>query len=137
MTRPTIEQYVTFHPVADLERAAAFYQGVLGLELALDQGTCRIYRVCAGAFLGVCQREDARPAEGVIVTLVSQDVDGWARHLESEGVALEKPPTLNPDYDIYHLFVRDPDGHLVEIQRFEDPAWPPAPARTHGRTEAS
>ena len=25
MTRPTIEQYVTFHPVQDLERAAAFY----------------------------------------------------------------------------------------------------------------
>ncbi len=124
MTRPTIEQYVTFHPVRDLERAAAFYHGVLGLEQVLDQGTCRIYRVCGDAFLGVCQRDDAQPAQGVIVTLVSQDVDVWARHLMAQGVALEKGPVFNEVYDIYHLFVRDPDGHLVEIQRFEDPAWP-------------
>ena len=37
---------------------------------------------------------------------------------------MEKPPTYNPTYHIYHLFVRDPDGYLVEIQTFLDPAWP-------------
>ncbi|CAK0856243.1 unnamed protein product [Prorocentrum cordatum] len=40
------------------------------------------------------------------------------------GVPLEKEPTLNPRYNIYHLFIRDPDGHLVEIQQFRDPMWP-------------
>ena len=37
---------------------------------------------------------------------------------------LEGPPKVNPTYDIYNFFARDPDGHLVEFQRFLDPAWP-------------
>jgi len=63
----------------------------------------------------------------VILTLVSDDVDGWGEYLQKEGVAIEKHPQLNPAFNIYHLFVRDPDQRLVEIQRFLDPAWP-APA---------
>jgi catechol 2,3-dioxygenase-like lactoylglutathione lyase family enzyme len=39
-------------------------------------------------------------------------------------VAIEKRPTMNTTYNIYHFFMRDPDGYLVEIQRFLDPAWP-------------
>ena len=39
-------------------------------------------------------------------------------------VYLEKPPTLHPDFNIYHCIVRDPNGYLIEIQRFLDPAWP-------------
>jgi hypothetical protein len=34
-----------------------------------------------------------------------------------------KPPTYNERYQIYHLFARDPNGYLIEIQRFEDPRW--------------
>ncbi len=125
MERPgAFEQYVTFHPVADLERSDAFYRGVLGLELVLDQGTCRVYRVCGSGFLGVCAREGAQPSEGVILTLVSQDPDAWGSYLEGVGVTLHKRPAFNPRYQIYHLFVCDPDGHMLEIQRFEDPRWP-------------
>ncbi len=39
-------------------------------------------------------------------------------------VDIEKPPTLNPQYNIYQMFVRDPNGYLIEIQTFLDPAWP-------------
>ncbi|OQY24133.1 MAG: hypothetical protein DRJ03_06405 [Chloroflexi bacterium] len=30
---------------------------------------------------------------------------------------------LNPRYNIYHCFLRDPNGYLIEIQRFLDSAW--------------
>ena len=65
--------------------------------------------------------------DGVILCLVTDSVDEWAERLTAEGVRLEKPPTLNPRYNIYHLFCRDPDGHLVEIQQFCDPRQPPPP----------
>jgi catechol 2,3-dioxygenase-like lactoylglutathione lyase family enzyme len=55
---------------------------------------------------------------------VSRDVDGWHQHLAARGVVFEQPPQLNDRYNIYHCFLRDPDGHLLEIQRFLDPAWP-------------
>jgi catechol 2,3-dioxygenase-like lactoylglutathione lyase family enzyme len=117
---------VTFCYTADLEKTARFYEEVLGLPLALDQGACRIYRVAGRAFLGFCRREEAARPEGIILTLVADDVDGWARRLLERGVVLEKPPAFNPAYNIYHCFLRDPSGYLVEIQRFEDPRWPRA-----------
>lgn len=125
MTRPSIEQQVTFLYTRDLEKTAAFYEDTLGLPLVLDQGICRIYRASGDAFLGFCQHMDApeRPY-GVILTLVSQEVDAWHDFLRQRGVTIEKPPTHNPQHNIYHLFLRDPNGYLVEIQRFLDPVWP-------------
>lgn len=123
------EQFVTFIYVRDLHASDAFYSGLLGLSLALDQGTCRIYRVAGDAYLGICQRSDAvaPPTPGsLILTLVAQDVDGWHRYLADRGVTIEQPPQYNPRFNIYHCFLRDPDGYLVEIQRFLDPAWPRA-----------
>ena len=59
---------------------------------------------------------------GVILTLVTVDVDIWHGYLACQGVALE-PPTHNPTYGIYHFFLQDPNGYLIEIQRFDDPEW--------------
>jgi catechol 2,3-dioxygenase-like lactoylglutathione lyase family enzyme len=124
------DQQVTFLYVTDLERSAAFYGGTLGLALVLDQGACRIYRVSADGFLAVCRCSETRPSspDGVIVTLVTGDVDGWYERLAAKGVAFESPPRAKPEFNIYHCFLRDPDGYQLEIQRFDDPAWP-APAR--------
>lgn len=123
--RPPLEQQVTFLYTRDLTASAAFYAGVLGLPLVLDQGTCRIYAVAGGAFVGICAHSDApQPPAGIILTLVTQDVDGWYTYLLAQGVTFEQPPAFNPAYNIYHCFLRDPNGCLIEIQTFRDPAWP-------------
>jgi catechol 2,3-dioxygenase-like lactoylglutathione lyase family enzyme len=59
----------------------------------------------------------------VILTLVTDDVDGWHARLAAKGVTFEKEPAANPEYGIYHCFFRDPNGYLLEIQRFDDPNW--------------
>jgi catechol 2,3-dioxygenase-like lactoylglutathione lyase family enzyme len=124
MTRPSIDQQITFLYTPDLEASIYFYEEILGLPPALDQGTCRIYRVSDGGYLGVCRR-DEQPATGsLIVTIATQEVDEWYHFLRDKDVTFEKPPTLNPQYNIYHCFLRDPNGYLIEIQRFLDPAWP-------------
>ena len=110
---------ITFLFVEDLERSAAFYGTALGLELVRDQGACLIYQVGADAYLGVC---DHRPVDsgGVIVTLLADDVDGWAERLTVAGYTVDGP-TSNAVFGIHHCFVTDPDGHLIEIQRFDQP----------------
>ena len=120
-----IHQQVTFLYTRDLAVTARFYEETLGLTLALDQGDCRIYRVGRDAYLGFCRRAETpeRPV-GVILTLVTSEVDAWYGHLSDQGITFEKSPALNPDYNIYHCFLRDPNGYLIEIQRFLDPAWP-------------
>ncbi|HRQ39548.1 MAG TPA: hypothetical protein PLD25_16700 [Chloroflexota bacterium] len=42
MQRPAIEQQVTFLVTTDLAATAVFYETILQLPLALDQGVCRI-----------------------------------------------------------------------------------------------
>lgn len=125
MERPPISEQITFVYVPDLVAAAHFYGELLGLPLALDQGGCRIYRTAAQSYIGVCQRQgvDASPKQGVILTLVSQDVDGWYAYLSAQGVLFETLPQVNTTYGIYHCFLRDPAGYLVEIQRFLNPDW--------------
>ncbi len=119
------DQLVTFLPVADLDRSRRFYEDTLGLELVLDQGDCRIYRVGAGdAFVGICARSAAAPSDGVMVTLVTSDVDAWHDRLIGAGVTCDRPPARNEQYSLHHAFYRDPDGHVIEVQTFLDPAWP-------------
>ncbi len=119
---PPIDQQVTFLYTNDLSATADFYERVLGLPLVLDQGVCRIYRVVGEAFLGFCTRE-GRPVntDDVIVTLATTEVDAWHEYLTAHDVTIEKAPAHNETYNIYHLFARDPNGYLLEIQQFRDP----------------
>ena len=128
----SFDQQVTFLYVKDLEKSARFYGETLALTLVLDQGPARIYRVGSGtAFLGICLSsavQQAPPPDraplGVIVTFVTDDVDGNYEELRAKGVQFETVPTVNATYKIYNCFFRDPDGYLLEIQKFLDPHWP-------------
>jgi catechol 2,3-dioxygenase-like lactoylglutathione lyase family enzyme len=125
MIQLPFSQQITFLSTRNLKETAHFYEGILQFPLTLDQGTCRIYQVSSDGYLGFCQSEQApQAAPGVILTLVTEAVDDWHCHLLKRGVVFEKPPTHNPKYNIYHCFLRDPNGYLIEIQRFEDPRWP-------------
>jgi len=125
MSHPAIDQQVTFLYTLDLAETARFYEEIMGLKLVLDQGICRIYRVSGDAFLGFCQREEApRAPKGIIFTFVTTAVDAWYEFLVEQGVKFDKPPATNTTYNIYHCFLRDPNGYLLEIQQFLDPSWP-------------
>jgi len=120
---PPIGEFITFLYVDDLERSDRLYGGTLGLQLVLDQGSCRIFRTTPTSYLGVCERTGRASPEGLIVTLVSDDVDAWHDRLAGMGVPIEQAPRESDVYGVYHAFYRDPDGYLVEIQRFLDPRW--------------
>ncbi len=124
MMRPDLTQQVTFLHTKDLAKTAVFYQNILGLKLVLDQGKCQIFQVDQDAFVGFCEHFKGANPDGVILTLVSDHVDAWHDYLLAQNVPIEKPPTLNETFNIYHIFLRDPNGYLVEIQKFLDPAWP-------------
>ena len=121
MTQAGFDQVVTFLHAADLERTTHFYADLLDLPLVRDQATCRIFRAAPQAYLGFCTHLEAPHPQGVILTLVTADVDGWYARLKAGGVEFVQPPAHNPKYQITHCFFKDPDGHLLEIQRFDQP----------------
>lgn len=122
--QPPIREWIAFLPAPAWQETCHFYEAILGLPCVLDQGDCRIYQVAESGYVGFCQRgETPQPSERVILTLVTEAVDAWYVHLQAHGVTIIKPPTYNEKYRIYHLFAQDPNGYLIEIQRFEDPRW--------------
>ena len=137
MSRSSIVQQVTFLRCADLAVSDAFYGGLLGLPLVLDQGACRIYRAAGEAFVGLCTGIDGEtPGAGVILTFVTDDVDGWYERLNAARIQTRGAPARNATYNIYNFFAEDPDGHVIEFQRFLDPDWPePGNGRTVGEEQ--
>ena len=127
--RPSLDQFITFFYTNDLPATDHFYGDLLKLPLILEQSLCHIYQVSPDGFIGFCQAGTAvgrrvEKGDGIVITLVSREVDQWHDYLVAQNAAVEKPPTLNREYNIYHLFIRDPNGYLVEIQSFLDPLWP-------------
>lgn len=131
MTAP-FDQHVTFLYAEDPEPCWRFYAEVLGLELAQDQGSCRIYAVAPGgrAYLGVCRARGPRVTDnprvqgGAVITFVTQDVEGWHARLVAAGVTPDKAPAYSDTYRVTSFFFRDPAGYTLEVQRFERPDWP-------------
>lgn len=127
MTHPPIDSQITFLYTHDLAQTAHFYEEIIGLRLKLDQGTCRIYQVSQDGYLGFCERAHSTPAISatdappVILTIVTADVDQWHLYLKERDIHSEKPPATNPDYEIYHFFLRDPNGYVLEVQQFLQP----------------
>jgi catechol 2,3-dioxygenase-like lactoylglutathione lyase family enzyme len=110
---------IVFLGTKDLEETHRFYHGVLGLALDRDRGACRIYGVPGGGGLGFCEHlELSASANSPIITLLTDDVDAVHARLLAHGVSPEAPPKVNPRFAIYHFFVRDPNGYVVEVQRF-------------------
>lgn len=119
---PNISQQITFLHSSDLVATRQFYSEILTLALVRDQSTCLIFEVTKSAFLGFCTHiEPIAGGRKVILTLVTEDVDQWYQRLMSTGVEVAGPPQSNPKYQIYHFFLKDPDGYWIEIQKFDHP----------------
>jgi len=109
-------------PVADFERALAFYVGILGLELIaapisfaanvrwLRLGDEHIHLIRSGS--------KPETGGGRHVALHVKDVHAARKHLESLGVKCDPQPFItNAD----RFYIADPDGNSVElIQWFSD-----------------
>lgn len=125
MSALPIDSQITFLYTTDLEKSANFYGNILGLSLAVDQGSCRIYHVAGRkAYVGICERATVPVnADSIIFTFVTQEVDAWYERITSHGWECEYAPRLNETYNIYHFFVKDPNGYLLEVQRFAEADW--------------
>ena len=68
---------------------------------------------------GFCQRDRAE-MEGLLTFFVESrmEVDDFYHRFRKTALS---PPKENPEYRIYHFFARDPEGRMIEFQKFLDP----------------
>ncbi len=110
----------TFFYYKDLATACRFYEDVLGLELAIDQRWSKIYRICAGAHVGLVDEtkgfHKSEPVKPVQLALRVPDVDAWYAWVKAQNVR-----GLSEMFDAEGIGIRafvfdDPEGYQIEIQ---------------------
>ena len=123
--------------VDDLDRAAAFFRDVMGLEpmveapgrlVAMNAGGATVlllfHRGSTSAGLEsaggwIPPHDGAGP---VHMAFAIDDVAAWEAHLAGHGVAIES--RVNWDRGGTSLYFRDPDGHSIELAtRGTWPTW--------------
>jgi predicted enzyme related to lactoylglutathione lyase len=97
-----------------------FYEDTMGLEMVVDQGWSKIYKIREGAYLGLVDGAKGyhRPSEikPVIICLNVTDAEAWYNKLIKKGVVIEKKPEESERLKIKVFMFKDPEGYVIEIQ---------------------
>jgi catechol 2,3-dioxygenase-like lactoylglutathione lyase family enzyme len=104
---------------SDLNKAAGFYGGILGLELLMDHGWFQTYG--SNAKMTVQVSFGTEGGSGTLVPDLSIEVDdieaAIARFKEAK-VPIEYGPVSEP-WGVRRFYVRDPFGKLINILQHE------------------
>ncbi len=114
--------------VADLDRTVAFYRDVLGMvpeefrpadgstRRALKFGVQKINLHPSAAPFEPKARV-ATPGSADLCFLSDQPLDAWQAQFDAHGVTVEEGPVRRTGATgpIMSLYVRDPDGNLIEV----------------------
>ena len=105
---------MVMHPVEDLDRALALYEGVLGLTIKFRDGD----RFCAldggGVTIALGAGDEGKATKGrVAVAYKVDDVEAVAAMLQKAGAELVHGPALGPGE--VHAAFSDLDGNVFSI----------------------
>ncbi|MDF1727416.1 MAG: VOC family protein [Sulfitobacter sp.] len=114
--------------VADIEATCVFYSDVLGMRAesfetktgerrqALYFGRLKINLHQQGAEFEP-KAQQATPGSADLCFLTDQPLDQWLAHLAENGVQIEAGPLprTGARHPLRSIYLRDPDGNLIEI----------------------
>ena len=103
----------------DVERAAEFYEKVLGLKLLFKAPPGLAFFDCGGVrlMLGVPEGEGAH-LTGTVIYYRVEDIHAAAAALRERGVENVQEPQLiarRPDHDLWMTFFRDTEDNLLAL----------------------
>jgi len=115
------KEFITFLGTKDLKKTSDFYQNILGLTVYKDQDVCLIFNINQQSKIGFCKHISViHDEKSPIITFVTDDVDEVYNKIFNEGVDIPDKPKINHKFNIYHFFLKDPNGYTIEIQKFLD-----------------
>jgi catechol 2,3-dioxygenase-like lactoylglutathione lyase family enzyme len=109
--------------VKDIRRALDFYSGILEMKIDWRPDPGNVYLTTGSDNLALHEAGNLTPAPeqtagnldhfGFFVDR-PEDVDEWARRLESRGIPLVQQPKTHRD-GARSIYFRDPDGNLIQL----------------------
>lgn len=122
MNRPDAanELAITFFYYRDLPAAMQFYEDVMGLSLAIDQGWCKIYQICPGAHVGLVDETKGMnkwaAEKPVQLCIRVPSVDDWYSYAKARALANLSELFRNDALGIRAFVFNDPEGYQIEMQ---------------------
>ncbi|SHG78433.1 VOC family protein [Marivita hallyeonensis] len=114
------ELTVTFFYYRDLPKAMRFYEDVLGLTLAIDQGWTKIYRICLGGHVGLVDETKGMNKwtadKPVQLCIRVSNVDDWYAYAQARKLKNLSELFANDEIGIRAFVFNDPEGYQIEIQ---------------------
>lgn len=116
-------------PVADIDRAEAFYEKVIGLRKLYRFGDLTFFD-CAGVRLLLEKSHDATIKPQGCIYFRCADIALAVAELEKRGLTFTSRPhriARMDDHDLWMAFFNDPDGHTLALMQeapkgYEPPA---------------
>lgn len=103
----------------DVERAAAFYENVLGLKLLFKAPPGLAFFDCGGVRLILDRPEKPEfDHDSSILYFAVPDIQASYANLKGHGVKFEDEPHMiarMPDHDLWMTFFRDSEGNLMAL----------------------
>jgi predicted enzyme related to lactoylglutathione lyase len=125
MQYPSVNGILTFFYYKDLEKAAKFYRNVMGFQLIQDQKWAKIFKVRDNAYIGCVdgnvgyhKYSEIKP---VMLTVIVDDPDVWYEHFKKHGVDTINEPHDDKELNLRIFLLHDPEGYVIEIQKFHEP----------------
>ncbi|HUE97139.1 MAG TPA: VOC family protein [Longimicrobiaceae bacterium] len=106
-------------PVADLDRAIAFYGDVLGMHFLFRAPPGLAFFDCGGIRLMLNVPEGGEDsADGPVIYYRVANLPAAVEALRARGARFESDPQLIarlPDHELWMAFLEDPDGNLLGL----------------------
>jgi predicted enzyme related to lactoylglutathione lyase len=113
-----ISSNVTFLYYEDYNQAIPFFENTLELELVMDQGFARVYKVTESSFLGMVRKEHRNKANDTLYSFTVDDVQSYYDIFNTKDVHRLSKITHFKDIPLKSFFFEDFEGHHFEIQQF-------------------
>ena len=110
-----VKRIVSNVAASDVDKASAFYEGLLGLKVLMDLGWIRTYGSSSKMTIQLSVMSEG--GSGTPVPDISIEVDDLKEALtraRNAGIAIEYGPATEP-WGVRRFFVRDPFGKLINI----------------------
>ena len=113
---------ISFLYYKNFEKAKLFFEEILGLDLVMDQGFAKVYRISNTSFVGCVKKTegsiDSTNRGGSLISLCTHDVE-----FEYDRIKKYRLPYLSDLKEIERIplksfFFKDFEGYDFEIQEF-------------------
>ena len=121
---PPVMAANAFYYYQDVEAAWGFYASVLGFETVADYGFAKILRVGPSSFLTLVDESQgmhsSQEPKSVTLAVITEEVEGWWEYLSAQGVQMRAPLGSGEDRPHDGFVAIDPEGYLLEFERFNE-----------------